>query len=74
MNKVYEQAIWTKGISWFGKDEEWVRLEIKDLPDLPLIKSFLEDDDIQQIKIVSTNIGFVRDYQKRYKKNENKAN
>lgn len=32
-----------------------------------ILAAFADDDDIQEITVVSTNIGFVRRYQKRYK-------
>jgi hypothetical protein len=33
----------------------------------PLLVSFASDIDIQSMEVVSTNIGFIRRYQKRYK-------
>lgn len=35
--------------------------------DAPLIAAFLADDDIQSIQFCSTNIGFVKTLEKRYK-------
>ena len=34
--------------------------------DIPLVKAFLEDEDIQEMTLVSTNIGFVRTLRKYY--------
>ena len=31
-----------------------------------ILKAFADDDDIQQITVVSTNIGFVREYTKQF--------
>lgn len=33
-----------------------------------VLQAFLEDDDLQEMTVVSTNIGFVRTYRKQYKK------
>ena len=37
-----------------------------DLPPIPVLQAWLADDDLQSLKICSTNIGFIREYQKRY--------
>lgn len=34
----------------------------------PIVKTFLDDDDIQQMEIVSTCIGFVKRLTKQYRK------
>jgi hypothetical protein len=36
--------------------------------DIPLLVEFAKDNDLQYMKIVSTNIGMIRTYQKRYRK------
>lgn len=34
--------------------------------DIPLVKAFLDDDDIQEMTITSTNIGFVKTLRKQF--------
>ena len=38
--------------------------------EFPIVKAFLEDDDLQEMQIVSTNIGFIRKLTKHYKRQE----
>lgn len=33
----------------------------------PILKAFIDDNDIQEIRICSSNIGFIRTYSKYYK-------
>ena len=41
-------------------DDEWIQ-------SMPILKAWIEDDEIQQIQIVSTNIGFIKTFTKSYK-------
>lgn len=45
---------WTKDIPW------------SECRGIPVVDAFLEDNDIQEITVVSTNFGFVRTYTKQY--------
>ena len=69
---LYESALWMKGISAIaGEQKEFKRMELSEFdedstPDVLL--AFLKDDELQEITICSTNIGFVRTYQKRFRK------
>jgi len=73
--KIYEDKIHHIGFSAFsgGKEtqgyftEEELREDFS--PD-SIIGAFLDDDDIQQIKVASTNWGFVRTYTKRFRREE----
>lgn len=49
-----------------GKHSEVVQFDA--LPDIEVIKAWLADDDLQYLRICSTNIGFVRTFQKRLKR------
>jgi hypothetical protein len=47
-----------------GKYKEVVKHT--DLPAIPVLQAWLADDDLQSLRVCSTNIGFIREYQKRY--------
>jgi hypothetical protein len=49
-----------------GQHKETVRFDV--LPDIPVIKAWLGDDELQYLRVCSTNIGFIRTFQKRYKR------
>ena len=71
--KIYEDQIHHKGFSAFseGKETEGYDSEEelrKNFPPGTIIDAFLNDDDVQQIKVVSTNIGFARTYTKIFRK------
>lgn len=65
--ELYENKIWEKGTGIFGK-YDWREVSPEELRKIPLIKSFLDDDDIQEITVCSGNFGFVKTFQKRYKR------
>lgn len=51
-----------------GKHTDIESLEAMRNDTIPLLAAFARDDEIQYMQIVSTNIGMIRTYQKRYKK------
>lgn len=67
---LYERTIYHTGMSVFtGGKEVSGEIDVDRMPvQIPLIKAFLEDDDIQEITITSGSVGFVRTYAKRFKK------
>ena len=71
--KIYEDKIHFRGFSVFtgGKETEGYTTE-EELRQYfsqnSIIGSFLDDDDVQQINIVSSNLGFVRTYTKKIRK------
>lgn len=65
MSDLYHPAIletWNSVIS--GKGCKLRVLPRPELTGIPLVAAFLADDDVQEITIVSTNIGFVRKLRK----------
>lgn len=46
--------------------DEWV--PVSELPNIPVLLAFIEDNDIQEIRIVSTNMGFTKTIRKAFKK------
>jgi len=66
---LYEREIYHEGYSVFTYGEtvsgtvDYEELSQK----FPVLKAFLDDDDLQEIRIVSANIGFSRIYCKRFK-------
>jgi len=52
-----------------GKHDEVTHFS--ELPDIPVIKAWLADDDLQSLQVCSTNIGFVKEFQKRFRNPEN---
>lgn len=44
------------------------KVHYKELPDIPVIQAWLADDDLQVLKVASTNFGFVRAFQKVFRK------
>jgi|GEM_PF-5891460 len=50
-----------------GKHEELLPHTDSVFNEIRILKSFLEDDDIQEIKLCSTNIGFVKSFTKSYR-------
>lgn len=49
-------------------------IQYTDIESLPVLAAWLADDDLQAIKVCSTNIGFVRGYQKRFKSRQSPEN
>ena len=63
---LYESMIEVSGQSVFNEPST-DRIPIADLPQIPILTAFLEDDDIQEITVCSSNIGMVRTFRKIYK-------
>ena len=75
MSETYEDIIYNKGFSCFSHGETTEGYDtVEDLrkifPSGSIIDAFLNDDDIQQITVSSTNIGFSRTYTKIFKKTQ----
>jgi hypothetical protein len=64
----YLELIQTNSNSIFGKVERFDNY--KKLEEQPLLKAFLDDNDLQEITICSSNIGFVNTYRKFYLKDK----
>lgn len=66
---IYQPTLHYEGSSMIaGKTDMEVTPGDDNLPwDAPLIAAFMADNDIQQIKFCSTNIGFVKTLTKRLK-------
>ena len=67
---IYQRQLRLKGSGVFrGEHSEFVEVDDENLPwDAKIIEAFLSDDDIQEITIVSANIGFVKTLTKQYRK------
>ena len=51
-----------------GTYDKLVDADAPELPtDMPIIKAWLDDDDIQEITIVSASVGFIKTFTKQYK-------
>ncbi len=65
--------LWSRGCSVFAPKQAWIRCELNGLPlgvkhserGPKVLQAFIDDDDLQEMTVVSANIGFVRTYQKR---------
>ena len=55
-----------------GKYKEVV--QYTEIEKFAVLKAWLADDDLQAIQVCSTNIGFVRQYQKRFKSRHSPEN
>lgn len=68
MNKCYEPFLTLKIQSMLlGEHEEQVTpADGSAMWDIPIVQAFIADDDLQQMQIVSTNIGDVRTLTKHY--------
>ena len=69
-SNTYKQEVIIKGNGFLSGKYE-IEVAVGDpsqvgLWDIPLVKAFLEDDDIQEMTIVSTNIGFVKTIRKQF--------
>jgi hypothetical protein len=49
-----------------GKHSEQVPHTAAQFREIPVLREWLADDDLQQIQIVSANIGFVRTFKKAF--------
>jgi hypothetical protein len=71
MSSIYEVAVRvTRQSVLCGEVEEMTSLDALLVSDIGLLREFALDDDIQYMKIVSTNIGMIREYAKTYKVSE----
>jgi len=46
---------------------DWKEVNPEELRQIPILNAFLDDNDIQEITVCSSNFGFVKTFQKRYK-------
>lgn len=54
-----------------GKYDKQVTIGDEHLPwDMPIIRAFLDDNDITEMTIVSTNIGFIKTLTKQFRRDE----
>lgn len=66
--KLYKSAVLMKGMSAIaGMQLEFKPMDYTELPVTPLIRAWLEDDDMQEITVCSTNFGIVRTFQKQFR-------
>lgn len=69
----FDRELYADDIDFFyvsmlaGKGEKTVRYDDPIFSDIAVLREWLAANDIQQIEVVSTNIGFVRKYRKRYR-------
>jgi hypothetical protein len=69
MNNIYNDEVIVDVISMLsGKHKDMESLASLKESNLPILRAFAEDNDIQEMRLVSTNIGFVKTYSKTYKK------
>jgi hypothetical protein len=69
-NDIYDSVVdvWRIGIFTGGREvQETTTMEELLGIGIPTLTAWVHDNDLQYIKIVSTNIGMIRTYQKRYK-------
>lgn len=65
---IYEELVHEKGFSLFGEVD--MKVHYTSLVNGPkLLKTFWEDNDVQEITITSTNMGFSKTLTKQYKQN-----
>ena len=58
--------LWMKGISALNGKVDWKRLEADHkLLSTPVVKAFIEDQDLAEMTVVSPCIGFAYTFQKR---------
>lgn len=68
---LYLEEIHYEGFSIFsGGDKTSGMIHYSKLPKTAICDAFLADDDIQQMEICSTNIGFGRKFTKQFRKAE----
>jgi len=69
------EELWMKGKGILSGETKWQKEPPDNWKEIPIIAAFMEDNDLQEITVVSTCIGFVRTFQKRLIKSETeKAN
>ena len=62
---IYSEELTLRQEGMFGKHTSKIHQE--ELQKIPLLKAFWEDNDVQEITIVSTNFGFIKTFSKSYK-------
>ncbi len=72
VSDLYDETVDLSGVSIIAGKLDGQTTTMTELrnSDIGILRCFAADDDIQCLQIVSTNIGFVRKYQKRFKRNE----
>lgn len=71
MNDMYEPLLRCENKSIFTGGESIVSEIASDDPDLPdVVKAFVADNDIQELRVVSTNYGFIKTFSKQFKRVE----
>lgn len=75
MAKIYKDEVIVKRLASViaGPGEEIETLQSLRDSGCALLAAFANDNDIQQIRVTSTNIGFVREYTKQYDANRRTA-
>lgn len=69
MNNIYNDEVIVDVLSMrTGEHTDKESLSELKESNIAILRAFAEDDDIQEMRVVSTNIGFVRTYNKTYKK------
>jgi hypothetical protein len=71
---IYEPIVDIKSKGIFGDRKGVLNIQEHFDEQPKLIQAWWEDNDVQYIKIVSTNVGFIREMTKRYKRKESKEN
>lgn len=66
MNK---KTLWLKSLGALSGKQDWREVSLADF-DIPVVKAFWEDDDLQEMTVASGNIGIVYTFQKRLAKVE----
>lgn len=64
--KIYKPEIRCETKSVFGNRTEHYQHDDERLKTLPVVQAFLADDDLQDMRVCSTNIGFVKTFTKEY--------
>ena len=64
---LYSEMISVKVVSMLSGKYEYV-VPYLELDESPILTHWLRDDDLQEITVCSTNIGFCRTYSKQYKR------
>lgn len=56
-----------------GEHKDVESLAILAVSDIPLLAAFARDNEVQYMRIISTNFGFIRTYQKRFDNRERRG-
>jgi hypothetical protein len=65
--EIYDPGIWCKTKSVLSGEHAEL-IDHQNLPDTAVLKAWLEDDDLQELRVVSTSIGFIKTFTKSYRK------